>query len=592
MTETSSLFPSQSAPQLLSSAPSNGSPTINGVTPEQYPPEDEESYTIKCICSFQDDDGHTVLCEKCEAWQHIICYYPDHNVPDTHHCVDCQPRTVDRQGATFRQIAHREQIDAGEKKAKRPTKGPKKKSREPSHVEQTNGWPLQDKYDSTLNSKDHARPAKRAKINHKPSHSLNNTPVLSPDHVRRAGSQPSPAKSPRNQNFWGPPMYSQKFLDLHKYDPGDAPIEGNLFSDISITGDLSSWLSDPDALSQELGKNPNDVFIGWDQLEGQHWPSVTKRSRTDNFAEGQPTWQYLEVEEAVSAGQPVGELRGQVGRLRDYCHDPANRWNETHHPEPFVFFHPCLPIYIDARREGSRLRYLRRSCRPNVGMKTVITNGREYHFVFHAITDIAPGTELTICWHLEPAILEHFGRANEKLTGKENIIPDAESDPACTWVSRTLAEFGGCACQGVDVCFLKNFDYRRHPDFFGKHNRKKSRAKLAMSPALTGPMNSNGRAGSEGIKFHDDEDGDSRSTSGSVRSKPQSRDLTPSETAPATEISDRERRKIAAAERTFERLEHSDKQPMPKKKKRNSGGSTVNTNAFVSLVSPNDSKLL
>jgi hypothetical protein len=54
-----------------------------------------EDYTIKCICTYTDDDGNTVLCENCRTWQHINCYYPDYPVLEIHFCGDCRPRYLD-----------------------------------------------------------------------------------------------------------------------------------------------------------------------------------------------------------------------------------------------------------------------------------------------------------------------------------------------------------------------------------------------------------------------------------------------------------------------------------------------------------------
>ncbi|KAF3033694.1 hypothetical protein E8E12_004226 [Didymella heteroderae] len=70
---------------------------------------EEESPTIKCICGYGDDDGHTVLCEVCDTWQHIICYY-EHAayVPDVHECVDCSPRRMDIQRAVEKQRSRKE----------------------------------------------------------------------------------------------------------------------------------------------------------------------------------------------------------------------------------------------------------------------------------------------------------------------------------------------------------------------------------------------------------------------------------------------------------------------------------------------------
>ena len=79
---------------------------------------DNEVNTIKCVCEYTDDDGHTVFCEKCETWQHMLCYYPDSTVPEVHHCFDCQ-RSLHAQSATERQRRLREQADNDYQELKR-----------------------------------------------------------------------------------------------------------------------------------------------------------------------------------------------------------------------------------------------------------------------------------------------------------------------------------------------------------------------------------------------------------------------------------------------------------------------------------------
>ncbi|PYI00751.1 hypothetical protein BO78DRAFT_437617 [Aspergillus sclerotiicarbonarius CBS 121057] len=61
---------------------------------------EEESDLIKCICEFSHDDGNTICCEKCNKWQHVICYYDDDlQYPETHVCGECQARPLDVQRA-------------------------------------------------------------------------------------------------------------------------------------------------------------------------------------------------------------------------------------------------------------------------------------------------------------------------------------------------------------------------------------------------------------------------------------------------------------------------------------------------------------
>jgi hypothetical protein len=70
---------------------------------------DEEPTMLKCICGFSEDDGNIVLCETCDTWQHIVCYYDSaQSVSDIHECVDCMPRPIDREESTRKQHLRRE----------------------------------------------------------------------------------------------------------------------------------------------------------------------------------------------------------------------------------------------------------------------------------------------------------------------------------------------------------------------------------------------------------------------------------------------------------------------------------------------------
>lgn len=547
-------------------APLN-SPVPNGAVSDSVLPEEDEPYTIKCICAFQDDDGNTVFCERCETWQHIECYYHGRDVPEVHNCVDCEPRPIDARRATERQRRLREQSEAGDRKSKRSgPKGHKKKSKDPDHV---NGFHQR----SESGARDQP-PTKRTKTSHRPSVSVSSLPgtaVLQPDGRKRSGS--TAAMSPTKASGPSIPLYSPEFLHLYQRDPEPVHMEGNLFVNLTLAADLASWVKDPSALSRVVnGRSPQDIFTRSDaSLESSRWPHLTKESVTDpNFEQDglHPTWKVLKTDNEVHKDEIVGEVRGKIGLLRDYCLDPSNRWQELRHPEPFVFFHPQLPIYIDSREEGTMLRYIRRSCRPNVTMKTFITNEVEYRFCFVANQDIPPQSEITAMWYLDPQLFES---TNGLVKQEAN---DGRQEAAAVCISNVLAHFGGCACDSsAQPCLLANVDLRRHPkavESGGKQvngRRKKAKSKPNFSPPATG------RADSEGVKNQDDDDmADGRSTSGSTRGHARSRDETPTMQSPNdlgdTELSARDKRKIAAVEKKFEQLEHDQHHTHQRKKKR------------------------
>ena len=587
MTDTFSSTTAHPLPQPSPVTATALQPVVNGSPSEPHAPEDEE-YTIKCICTYADDDGSTVFCEKCETWQHIVCYYPDNDVPEFHYCVDCQPRSLDGQSATEQQRRLRaEQADSGDRKQKRPPSKSHKKKVKPQNAtgDQINGWHGHERHDSASASRDQPPPAKRPKTSHRTSgsmHSTNGTPNLSDSRKRafsNGQSYPSPIKSPQDNAYYpNIPKYSMDFLELYERDEGKHNVTWDTENSHTITAiqKLRAWQQHPHTLTEETGRtNIEEPFIQSDvPLDRSTWPVLTLEQKVNTEFElngRHPSWHLLRLQADVRKGDLVGEVRGRVGSLAEYCQDPSNRWQELRHPEPFVFFHPSMPIYIDSRREGTIFRYLRRSCHPNVTLKTFATSDNQWHYCFVASDDLQAGVELTAQWYMEPS--------------NEND-PQSENERVSRWCSRLLANFGDCACGSNNQCRMAPFDRRRPSqalEIHSKSNSKKRKAKArhAISPMSTGQA-TNSRAGSENIKIHEEDDyPDSRSVSSSSRSKSQGRDITPSNVGQldadpvlGAGLTARERRKIAMAEAAFEKVEQTQQH---KKKKRTSGGSTLNT---------------
>ena len=561
--------------------------------------EEPEDYTIKCICGYEEDDGNTVYCENCDTWQHTECYYIDEHgaVPTNddlkkydHYCADCQPRPLDKKGAIERQRDRRKEHDPGDRRVKKSSssKSHKKKIRVPeSGNSLTNGWlhsPDVDFHDRTSRSpRDPHPPAKKSKANHRPSNSIN-VPVLPPNptshpHKRSGSALHSPSKtySKYPPKSFAKEAYSNEFLRLYDDDPGDASMQTNLLSDIEITRDLGNWSSDVDELEKATnGLSPRDVFNRCEQpVASMSLPQLNKQWKQDDSAviHGlHPSWKYLTIDSFTPKDSVVAELKGKIGHMQRYIQDPANRWDYLRHPAPFVFFHPKLPIYIDTRSEGTTCRYLRRSCDPNLSMKTFLENQSEYHFCFVAKHDLDAGSELTIGWVLDEHIRNYFSSRNHEDVKLEG---DLDEDYVADWVGKVLAEFGGCACNSPDRCALAKYDRRVASSVKGRNDHSGK-----ASPSDTG-YGTNSRAGSE--------QDDRRSSS---VSKSRSRDETPINNSTGDlnvgtgiEISDREKRKIAALEKNFEQLENDKHQPAQKKKKRSSGGTIVSTPSASTTVS-------
>ncbi|KUI68493.1 SET domain-containing protein 3 [Cytospora mali] len=560
------------------------------------PQEEDDAGVIKCICNIPEDDGSTVYCEKCDTWQHILCYYGESsegvNQEDfDHSCADCSPRPLDKQKAVERQRARhgmqlvaRESSDKKTKKA--PSKTHKKKTR-PNDL-QLNGHTETLKHGSPL---EHP-PSKKAKTSHRSSQSVSSqTPKRSPSHSApkvNHGHPLSPATTPPDlPNDLDIHTYTPQFLSL--YDEADVQIvDYNKHANLKTTQTVSQWFkSGHPNFREDTGRDFEEVMqttlprplnpplsIGSKELSSSHG-TILRR-------------QYLTTPSAIDKDVPMMELNGLVGLQREYCEDPDNHWSELCAPMPFVFFPPSLPLYIDTRKEGSGARYVRRSCKPNSQLDTYLDNESEYHFWLVSDRPIAADEEVTLPWDFKfpgqklERMIRLLGLDDEETNGHSvSDIDQSEYTKLSEWIPRILSEYGGCACDLGSDCAFSRF-YRNYAEKVQSrpnlHKRKRAKSKQhTISPTSTGHA-TNSRAASEG---HLDEvpDNDSNSLAGS-RSKPPSRERTPARHGSfdtlgiLTEPTNRDKRKVQIAENLFQKSAQEQQQPPRKKKKTHPDGTT------------------
>ncbi|RDL33662.1 FYVE zinc finger [Venustampulla echinocandica] len=598
MTERPLSITTQIATPIQATLNSAASVSANDALPATESLE-EEPYTIKCICDYYDDDGNTIYCEKCDTWQHIECFYPG-RVDDAsreefdHSCADCKPRPLDRRHATERQRQQRQNKLASdgtsERKGKRPPSKSHKKKMKPSEL-QVNGVHDHDGHKNGSPHENHHPHPKKTK-GHRASQSLSSVKRSPPFHARQNSHAhpPSPAHTPPDlpQDFQVH-SYSDSFLRL--YDDEDAVQRNptNSFASLSVTNSMSSWLRDSESLQKDTGiKDKDEVFQYLKlQVHTLKWPELVVDRKDATLNDAALSWRYLTTPTALPHSGRIGELNGLVGFQKDYCEDMENKWIEMAHPRPLIFFHPRLPLFIDTRHEGSICRYVRRSCRANTILETFIASGSEYHFWLVSERPLRENEQITLPWdfrfpsHLRSRYLHLLNLGDDDGTPFDGSgISDAEYDQLTATISLVLSDHGGCACDLGNDCafarFHRNYHGRSHGQSNGVKSKKGRKPKQHhVSPSSTGHA-TNSRAASEGHPEHGDDE-DNRSVSGSSRSKPQSRDMTPlhgvGETNGITqEPSDREKRKLAMVEDTFRKMEQG--QP-PRKKKRASDGSTM-----------------
>ncbi|KAK6210457.1 tunicamycin resistance protein [Pestalotiopsis sp. IQ-011] len=558
--------------------------------PSKVETVEEEPYTIKCICNFVDDDGNTIYCEPCDTWQHIECYYPN-NTRDPyredfdHLCIECKPRHLDRHSAIERQKSRRIKIpsveDLSERKTKRPpSKSHKKKTKPDLQINGLNG--------SDPNTKQLAEAQvhkKSGKSSHRPSQSISST-KRSPSYGHKNGNPqahpPSPATTPPDIPADSEiHHYSDSFLTL--YDDRDIQlVQTNSFASLEISNVMSLWLRDHEKLSTDCGRDYKEVFQPLPaNIDAIKRTPMVSHKKEMSISDTVLHWQYLTTPSSIEKDTPLVELNGQLGYQKDYCSDESNKWGLLSSPLPFVFFHPDLPLYIDTRREGSLARYVRRSCQPNATLETYLSSGSEYHFWLVSDRRIAPNEQITIAWDFRLERGERGRRTLQLLGFGDELSEQPEYDPnqveayqgVHTWVFQILSEHGGCACDlGSECVFVRFYKKYINRSYSKSGSKKKSRKPRthAVSPTTT-----TSRAPSEG---HGDDGAEN--DSGSSRSKPPSRDMTPARQGSfdtlgiLTEPTDRDKRKVAMVEDSFRRMEQ---QQPPRKKKRTSDGTNPNT---------------
>ncbi|KAK4038253.1 hypothetical protein C8A01DRAFT_17649 [Parachaetomium inaequale] len=596
-------LPPLSTPIALPSQPAFSLPSAVSArdVPRKQEIVEEEPYTIRCICGFADDDGNTIYCETCDTWQHIECYYPD-NIEDAlrpnfaHSCAECEPRSLDRQQAIARQRA-RTAVPvveaAADKKPKRPPSKSHKKKPKPSELQINGIHHGASENTKHMSPQDNPHPAKKAKSSHKSSQSISSqAPKRSPSHgnAKAAQGHPlSPATTPPDlPDDFELHNYSSGFLSLYN-DHAFQIVNTNSFAGLQISNTMSAWLRDPEKMQIETGLSYNDVFqklpSNMDSIRVTPEIELSKKVISPNTV---VQWQCLKAPSAIEMDVPLMEVNGQIGFQAGYCADPENRWAELTAPLPFVLFHPRLPLYIDTRREGSEARFVRRSCKPNAVLETYLSAGNEYHFWLVSDRQIAANEQITIPWDFGfPAAekahaLQVLGLSDDTGAHTDQIVTESDYQKYAGWVHLILSEHGGCACGLGPECsfarFHRNYLAKSQPRSNPpKSKKRRPKSQHAISPTSTGQA-TNSRAASEG-HLEDIPENDRRSVSASSRSKPPSRDMTPTARQGSfdtlgilTEPTDRDKRKVAMVEDTFRRMEQQQQQQPHRKRKRASDG--------------------
>ena len=571
MTENPTASTSPGLPQLPSSATST------------HPPDDA-SGEIRCICECNEDDGYTVCCDKCGTWQHVACMQlSEDDIPSNYLCNNCSPRPVGTRRA--RDLQKQRRRDEKLNRRKRPATTSHKKKEvqqlggQNGQIGVTIGKTNQGTEKTTIVKLPSPREpqvptaAVGRKRNQRVSHSAGNS---HPTGSVTGSLSPFPDRNTDAE--------SDTDLDKYRYEFIDIGAGQNRYTNPAVKAFLSQTTTTRSGRNEDLCRRYTQH-----DFAATSFPKASVRAVPDpskSYSE-HPRWCYV-LESTCPRGKPIALFKGELGFQDEYKEETINQYALWHHPKPYVIFHPDpdLPIYVDARRHGSEARFVRRSCRSNLSIKTILVDDSSVYIGLFAAEPIKAGTELTLDWDWSG--LEQSRHLLEEGFDFSKVSAD-DMKQAALWVDNLLDKMGDCACADRNECLLAKIKecggidsvLPKRPATNGNGNGRKQRIKRNPSTESncskepTPDVNSN--------------DGDL-----DKKAKPHSRDLTPvhqNEIAvDSATMTRREERKFKDVLSRIEKQEQEEQvhQP-PKRRKRNSATSDMTAGgdgAVASSASP------
>jgi hypothetical protein len=432
------------------------------------PAEDEEpeiysidAGVIRCICGFTHDDGFTIQCEKCNAWQHAVCVNIENDqVPEVYFCDKCGKLSYDINAAKVYQIRRLKELKAQADLARSlndEDSASRSKSRKRSSVDDDGN-----SEDETMTKRRRSHDdVKRSNNNTGVNNSSNNTdrgsstgasPKVSSSRSSPAPSSgattnattttssgnrrgrtkrltvptglPIPSKDDDNDN-----EPEKKFTLAQMYSSYFVSISENRFATPAVRNYVNSLPSNPDVDQDEIT-----------QLSATKYQNVKLPDLIVKLTSDHPKQKFsgfsrfgLFLENSVPRDRYLINYVGQVMTLQQYKSHPVNQYRQFGCPKPGVLFHPSLPICVDARLVGSKARFIRRSCRPNCKISTVVVDKTKVKFAVFSTESIEAGSELTIDWEWDqkhPARKLIDGVSPDQLTKQEKLFLEHVADMA------------------------------------------------------------------------------------------------------------------------------------------------------------------
>ncbi|KAJ2549263.1 SET domain-containing protein 3 [Coemansia sp. RSA 1933] len=419
---------------------------------------DEDQGLIRCICNIDDDDGFTIQCENCLVWQHAVCVGVEQdNVPDEYLCEKCNPRKLDVKRAVEYQ---RRRLDSEHRNAKEPRKRQKSTTTKAKRADESNdrkkrgldakqpraksGKPAGTGRDSSSPTASRTTDKGRDSIGPADSsYTAIDSNILGADVQVLFQSVLSQLAEQRNAvsaaaasvtstapvSLTAQPATNNGAAEAEPETEAAKQQTKQLDSDSGKKQQADRALSGtrlPNGNSNSHSRRPSLAAAKEEEEEG-NWPTALLPpmvpTTLDDINNPLPVYKGLVGKERWQTGlfssrrierhRYVCEYRGQVLLKAAYKEDPKNYYELLRTTSPYSHFHPGIDICVDARRQGSEARFVRRSCSPNVVLKSMYVSGNASPLVYlglFAQRAVEPDEELTVGWEWEDGELPALAR--------------------------------------------------------------------------------------------------------------------------------------------------------------------------------------
>ncbi|KAI9502238.1 hypothetical protein BX070DRAFT_22568 [Coemansia spiralis] len=403
---------------------------------------DEDQGVIRCICVIDDDDGFTIQCENCLVWQHAVCVGVDQdNVPDEYLCEKCNPRKLDIKRAVEYQ---RRRLETEYRSTKETRKRPKHTSAKPKKGDDQNDRKkrVSDAKQQRVRS---AKPLSASRGSSSP------TSLRSVEKGRDNMTLADSAYTSIDRNILAADvqvLFQSVLSQLaeHRNAVSAAVASVTTAPPVSLSGTSATNNSAVNSFTSVVNSDsekraPGDSLYGAPMSNGSsngHSTHPYSTASKDNGESGLPAIVPIAeadinnpapiykslvgkdhgqiglfARESIEHHRYICEYKGQVLLKAAYKEDPKNYYELLRTTRPYSHFHPEIDICVDARRQGSEARFIRRSCSPSVVLKSMYVTGSpnpHIHLGLFATRSMEPDEELTIGWEWEDGELPAVAR--------------------------------------------------------------------------------------------------------------------------------------------------------------------------------------